>query len=99
MSAVAAAGGQFTAGEDDGVTAPDDGLLCGHLSNSETLKKLASLLAHLSEEQSAKLSVLIHRFPGLFGDTPSRTHLVKHDIDVGTAKEILTLSVTTLKHV
>ena len=88
VSAVAAVGSPFSGREDDGVMAPDDGLLCGRLSNSETLKNLPSLLAHLTEEQRAQLSAVIQKFPGLFGDTPSRTHLIKHDIDVGTAKEI-----------
>lgn len=68
--------------------APDDGLLRGRLKNSESLENLTSLLAHLSEEHRAQLSVLIQCYPGLFGDTPSRTHLVKHDIDVGDAHAI-----------
>ena len=88
VSAVAAVGSPFSGREDDGVMAPDDGLLRGRLSNSETLKNLPSLLEHLTEEQRAQLSAVIQKFPGLFGDTPSRTHLIKHDIDVGTAKEI-----------
>lgn len=88
VSAVAAAGSPFSEGEDDGVTAPDDGLLRGRLSNSETLRNLPVLLAHLTGEQSSQLSALIRSFPSLFGDTPSRTHLVKHDIDVGTATAI-----------
>lgn len=70
------------------LSAPDDGLLRGRLKNSESLENLTSLLAHLSEEHRAQLSVLIQRYPGLFGDTPSRTHLVKHDIDVGDAHAI-----------
>ncbi len=74
LSAVAAAGGPLTAEEDDGVAAPDDGLLRGRLKNSESLKNLILLLAHLSEEQRAQLSALIHRYPGLFGDTPSHGH-------------------------
>ncbi len=78
----------MTAEEDDGVAAPDDGLLRGRLKNSESLKNLILLLAHLSEEQRAQLSALIQRYPGLFGDTPSRTSLVKHDIDVGDAHAI-----------
>jgi len=88
VSAVAAAGSPFSRGEDDEVVAPDDGLLHGRLSNSETLTNLPLLLAHLTEEQSSQLSALIQRFPDLFGDTPSRTHLIEHDIDVGTAKPI-----------
>lgn len=29
------------------------------------------------------LAALIDRFPCLFGDTPTRTHVVEHDIDIG----------------
>ena len=37
---------------------------------------------------SAGTVKLIRSFPCLFGDTPSRTTLLKHDIDVGDAKPI-----------
>lgn len=63
-------------------------LLRGRLKNSETLKNLESLFGHLSEERCAKLSALINRYPCLFIDTPSRTHLIEHDIDVGEAQPI-----------
>ena len=35
-----------------------------------------------------ELAALIQEFPGLFGDTPSCTHLIEHDIDIGDAKPI-----------
>lgn len=88
VSVVAASDSPFSGGQDDGVTAPDDGLLRGRLFNCATLWNLPSLLAHLSEGQSGELITLIHHFPSLFGDTPSRTHLITHDSDVGTTKEI-----------
>lgn len=46
-------------GEDNGVTACNDGLLCGRLSNRAILKDLVFLLRYLSEEQHAQLSALI----------------------------------------
>lgn len=35
-----------------------------------------------------QLSKLILSFPSLFSDTPSCTHLIEHDIDVGDAQPI-----------
>ena len=66
----------------------DDPVVCGRLRNSETLRDLGSLLSHLTELQRAELTELIRSFPTLFGDTPSRTHLIEHDIDVGACTPI-----------
>lgn len=74
--------------EEDGVTSPDKGLLSGRLKNSQTLTNLEKFLGHLSAEKIAELSALIGSFSQLFGDTPSQTHLVEHDIDVGDALPI-----------
>jgi hypothetical protein len=74
-------------GEED-VPGPDDCILQGRLKNSETLDVLDSLLAHLPVDGWEEVVVLIQRFPGLFSDTPTRTHLIKHDIDVRDADPI-----------
>lgn len=52
------------------------------------MDKLESVLGHLESCQQTQLVRMIISFPCLFGDTPSRTMLLKHDIDVGEAKPI-----------
>ncbi|KAK0143293.1 Pro-Pol polyprotein [Merluccius polli] len=69
--------------EQEEIRAPDDGVLRARLNNSDTLKQLPKLLQHLSEDKCAELVSLVHEFPMLFADTPTQTHLLKHDIDVG----------------
>ena len=73
---------------EEGVATPDDSILQGRHKNSESLEKLDGLLGHLSESRGAELTELIRRYPAIFGDAPSRTHLVEHDIDVGDASPI-----------
>ncbi|KAL3992385.1 DnaJ-like proiein [Sarotherodon galilaeus] len=58
------------------------------LSNSEMLKALPSLLEHLSLEQQEDITVLIDEYTCLFGDVPTRTTVLEHDIDVQGAKPI-----------
>lgn len=60
------------------VEAPADCVLQPRLTNSVTLLKLDSLMTHFQ----------FPKFPILFGDTPSRTHLIEHDVDVGDALPI-----------
>lgn len=60
----------------------------GRLINSESLENLDTLLGDLSDVQKEELTSLILSFPALFSDTPSQTHLVVHDIDVGDAEPI-----------
>ena len=74
--------------ESDGVPEPDDSLLSGRLKNSESLCNLDALLSHLPVEQRVELVELIGEFPQLFGDVPSRTTWIEHDIDVGEAQPI-----------
>ena len=45
-------------------------------------------MPHLSKEQEADMVELIHNFPCLFGDVPTCTTVLQHDIDVGDAKPI-----------
>lgn len=75
-------------GVEEELTSPDDGMLRGRLRNSESLSKLDLLLGHLADSQRVELEEVIKEFPELFGDTPSRTHLVQHDVDVGDAEPI-----------
>lgn len=74
--------------QEDSVPEPDDSLLCGRLKNSESLEKLDTLLSHLSDSQRVELSKMIRKYPVLFGDVPSRTTWIEHDIDVGNAQPI-----------
>lgn len=72
----------------DGVPEPDDSLLYGRLKYSESLCNLVKLLAHLPESKRGELSELVRKYPCLFGDVPSRTDWVEHNIDVGGAQAI-----------
>ncbi|KAL1251972.1 hypothetical protein QQF64_019768 [Cirrhinus molitorella] len=74
--------------EEEGVKVLDDAVMQPRLKNSETLKDLERLLSHLSRWQRAELSQLIGEFSSLFGDVPSQTHLIEHDVDVGDASPI-----------
>uniref|UniRef100_A0A8L0DMS3 ribonuclease H n=1 Tax=Oncorhynchus mykiss TaxID=8022 RepID=A0A8L0DMS3_ONCMY len=74
--------------EEEDVPGPDDCILQGRLKNSETLEILDSLLTHLPVDGRKEMVGLIQRFPGLFSDTPTRTNLMEHDIDIGDADPI-----------
>lgn len=52
------------------------------------LNALPSLLGHLSPEQQQDVVDLIGRLLCLFGDVPTRTNVLKYDIDVNDAKPI-----------
>ena len=67
---------------------PDDGMLKGRLKNSESLSNLDVILNHLPEPKRTELVNIIKGYPCLFADTPSRTHLLEHDIDVGEAQPV-----------
>lgn len=66
----------------------DDPVVCGQLKNSENLKNLDTLLGHLNFSEKKEIADVINSYPSLFGDTPSRTHLLVHDIDVGDSQPI-----------
>ena len=57
-------------------------------TNSEALANLNSNLSHLSSEQSKEIEDLVLAFPDLFSDTPGKTHLISHDVDVEGASPI-----------
>ncbi len=63
-------------------------VLLGRLKNSQTLQNLEVLVDHLDSEKRGELVALIRNYPVLFSDTPSQTHLIEHDIDIGDAKPI-----------
>ena len=50
--------------------------------------KLESLNSHLSTDRIVELCTLIRSYDNLFSDVPSRTHLLKHDIEVGDSVPI-----------
>lgn len=70
--------------EDDGVAQTST----PHLKNSSILGDLCSYLVHLSEKQYEDVCNLIQTFPSLFSDVPSRTSVLVHDIEVGSASPV-----------
>lgn len=56
--------------------------------NSESLRNSDVLLSHLDISKRNQLAASIAGFPCLFGGTPTRTHVVEHNIDVGDSKSI-----------
>lgn len=62
--------------------------LTARLPNSEILGNLTSHLHHLTAKQQSDLELLIGRYECLFGDVPTRTSILKHDIDVKDARPI-----------
>ncbi len=60
----------------------------GRLNNSEVLVNLAHHLSHLSELEKTDIIELVNSFPSLFSDVPTRTSVIEHDIDVGTAQPV-----------
>lgn len=73
---------------EEDVKPPDDVILQPCLKNSESLAILEGLVKHLSCKQCSELKSMLIEFSVLFSDTPSRTHLIEHDIDVGDAKPV-----------
>lgn len=67
---------------------PGDSILQGRLHNSEVLSSLPDRFSHLTEVQRTDLINLIFEYITLFPDTPSRTSLIEHDIDVGDSAPI-----------
>ena len=49
------------------------------------LANLDKKLSHLSTEERNDVAELVQEFAYLFPDTPKRTKLVMHDVDVGNA--------------
>lgn len=69
--------------DEDGLNLQSPLASSGRLNNSKILENLNSHLLHLSDNQRTDMVELINSFLCLFSDVPSRTHVLKHDIDVG----------------
>lgn len=74
--------------EDGELLEPDQAVVSGRLQNSASLAQLETTLHYLESSKRAQLVQVIREFQDLFGDTPSCTSLIKHDIDVGEALPI-----------
>ena len=53
------------------------------LRNSDVLANLDKKLSHLSTEERNNVAELVQEFAHLFSDTPKKTELIMHDVDVG----------------
>ncbi|XDV49410.1 hypothetical protein PO909_018663 [Leuciscus waleckii] len=70
--------------EIDGLKMSSAAFSTARLSNSETLLNFATKLSHLSISAQADILDLVKTYPTLFSDSPTTTHVLKHDIDVGS---------------
>ncbi|CAI5669654.1 unnamed protein product [Oreochromis niloticus] len=87
-SAVSAAVLSVEASADDDLHMLSEGQQCGRLANSAYLAEVTAHLSHLSPSQCEDVLSLLHSYPSLFGDVPSRTSVCEHDINVGDATPI-----------
>ncbi|CAI5677731.1 unnamed protein product [Oreochromis niloticus] len=87
-SAVSAAVLSVEASADDDLHILSEGQQCGRLANSAYLAEVTAHLSHLSPSQCEDVLSLLHSYPSLFGDVPSRTSVCEHDISVGDATPI-----------
>ena len=62
--------------------------LCIKLQNSDVLLNIDDKLNHLSCVEREQVSSLINEYLDLFSDSPTRTELAYHDVDVGDATPI-----------
>ncbi|KAG7506797.1 hypothetical protein JOB18_015708 [Solea senegalensis] len=67
---------------DDGLNDRRSYFSCARLRNSEILSNLEAHLVHLSDSTRSDISRLILNDPILFGDIPTQTDVLCHDIDV-----------------
>ena len=63
-------------------------LTTARLKNSEVLQHLDSKVDHLRPDEQVLLFDVIRDFGSLFSDTPGRTSVVTHDVDIGDSKPI-----------
>lgn len=67
----------------------NDNLTSGaKMQNSNVMTNLDKKLDHLSDAQRQELSDLIKEYSQLFGDVPTQTHVMYHDVDVGEARPV-----------
>ena len=57
-------------------------------SNSMALKNLQDSLQHLDVSKRKSLINIINEFQDIFKDTPGRTTILEHDVDVGEAQPV-----------
>ena len=57
-------------------------------SNSDILDNLKLKFQHLDAGKASSLISLIHEYKDLFKDSPGRTNVLQHDVDVGDARPI-----------
>lgn len=70
---------------EEGLLDPNEAMLCGRLKNSDSLHVL---LGHPDLVKQAQLINLIENMVGFFGDTPTQTNVLEHDIEVSDTKPI-----------
>lgn len=70
---------------DEGEDILAEGVFGGKLKNSEYLRSLEDYFRYMPNEQRADLIHLVQKYLCLFPDVPSRTNVLTHDIDVGSA--------------
>ena len=58
------------------------------LQNSHILNDLGTKLSHLPSVQRKELAEVITQYREVFPDVPSKTNLIKHDVDVGDSAPI-----------
>ena len=63
-------------------------LSTARLQNSDILQNLDSKLAHLQPSQQQDVKELLHEYKHLFGDVPTQTNIMSHDVDVGDAQPV-----------
>ncbi len=83
-AAVAAAVTSARREDEDGLSMRPPSLTA-RLPNSAMLQLLPDSLPHLDANQRRDLVALVSEFPCLFGDVPSRTTVLSHDINVNNA--------------
>ena len=88
MSSIRDEGKDGSVDVDDDVNVPSREITEGRLRNSEMRAELPKYLTHLSVKETADIVGLVEAFPSLFPDVPSRTTVIEHDIDVGSAQSI-----------
>ena len=57
-------------------------------TNSEVLKNFESMLEYLPHDQRSDLVKLVQEYQIIFKDSPGRTNLLLHDVDVGSSPPI-----------
>lgn len=74
--------------DEDGLKFCDSSYQSARMLNSEVLSQLSTYLSHLTREQQLDIERLVNIHLKLFGDMPSRTTVIEHDIDVGNTVPI-----------